>query len=151
VIAYEGAPTPDEARVDVPLLARLRADLERGDPAAVLARFLTEVAGLPVDELAAFRASPLWPVRVATAPLIVRELDAAIHDPAIGLDALARVAVPVLQLTGTVSPPAFREGAAALHARLARGSLASVDGAGHAAHHAHAPALAEAVNPFLDL
>jgi pimeloyl-ACP methyl ester carboxylesterase len=150
VIAYEGAPTPDEARGDAPLLARLRADLDRGDPGAVLARFLTEAAGLPDDELDAFRASPLWRVRVATAPLIVRELEAALHDPAIGLDAVAQVGVPVLQLTGTVSPPAFREGAAALHARLARGSLAAVDGAGHAAHHAHAPALVAAVIPFLD-
>ena len=149
VIAYEGAPTPDEARADAPLLARLRADLDRGDPGAVLARFLTEAAGLPDDELAAFRASPLWPVRVATAPLIVRELDAALHDPAIGFEALAQVAVPVLQLTGTVSPAAFREGAAALHARLAQGSLSAVDGAGHAAHHAHAPALVAAVIPFL--
>ena len=149
VIAYEGAPTPDEARADAPLLARLQADLERGDPGAVLARFLTEAAGLPAGELEAFRANPLWPVRVATAPLIVRELDAALSDPAIGLEALAQVTVPVLQLTGTVSPPAFREGAAALHARLARGSLAVIEGAGHAAHHAHAPALVAAVHPFL--
>ena len=152
VVAYEGAPTPDEPhdRGEAALLARLRADLDRGDSAAVLARFLTEAAGLPAAELEAFRASPLWPVRVATAPLIVRELDAALHDPAIGFEALARVTVPVLQLTGTVSPRGFRAGAEALDSRLADGTLAAVEGAGHAAHHAHAPALVAAVTPFLD-
>ena len=67
---------------------------------------------MPAADLAAFRADPIWPLRAAAAPTILRELDAAEHDPAAGLDALAAVRVPVLQLVGSRSPGAFRVGAA---------------------------------------
>jgi pimeloyl-ACP methyl ester carboxylesterase len=153
VVAYESAPAGlDDAgtRDEEGLLSTLQRELTAGRPDEVLARFLIEAAGLPSAELEAFRASPLWPRRVATAPTIVRELDAALHDPAIGLEGLAGVVIPVLQLTGTVSPRAFRDGARALDARLAHGELAAIEGAGHAAHHSHADALVRAVVPFLD-
>ena len=65
---------------------------------------MTEAIGMPAADLAAFRADPIWPLRAAAAPTILRELDAAEHDPAAGLDALAAVAVPVLQLVGSAVP-----------------------------------------------
>jgi pimeloyl-ACP methyl ester carboxylesterase len=153
VVAYEGAPGVDgdpSAEAQEVLLARLREDAVRGDADAALARFLADGAGLPASELAAFRASPLWTERLATVPTIVRELDAALHDPGIGADGLARVAVPVLQLVGSASPPWFRAGAEALDARLSRGRLELIDGARHGAHHTHAAAVANAVEAFLD-
>ena len=64
---------------------------------------MTEAVGMPAADLEAFRADPIWPLRAATAPTIVRELDAAEHDPAIGFEALAATAVPVLQLVGGAS------------------------------------------------
>jgi pimeloyl-ACP methyl ester carboxylesterase len=150
VAAYEGAPTGEaDDRRHEELLARLREDLARGEPGAALARFLTEGAGLPDDEVAAFRASPLWAVRLAAVPTVVRELDAGLHDPAIGIDALASTAVPVLQLAGSASPKRFRDGALALHARLAAGAIGVVEGARHNAHHTHPGLLAEAVARFL--
>ena len=90
VIAYESAPGPPTRPAPATRSASSRRSAttsQRGDPDAVLARFLTEAGGLPPRSWPAFRASPLWPVRVATAPQIVRELDAALHDPAIGLEA----------------------------------------------------------------
>ena len=153
VLAYEGAPgqRTDSAAVEhEALLSRLRAGLERGDHDAVLAAFMLEAAGLPPDELTAFRASDLWPRRAATAPQIVRELDAALHDDAIGLEALSRVTRPVLQLTGSRSPARFGDAAAALHARLAGGQLVTIEGALHAAHHSHPAAFAEALRRFAD-
>ena len=45
---------------------------------------MTEAIGMPAADLAAFRADPIWPLRVAAAPTILRELDAAEHDPAAG-------------------------------------------------------------------
>jgi pimeloyl-ACP methyl ester carboxylesterase len=153
VLAYESAPAPrtdGESQAHEALLARLRAHLEQGDGDAVLAEFLREAGGLPEAELEAFRASPLWPVRTATAPQIVRELDAVLHDDAIGIDRLAGVRQPVLQLTGSRSPARFGDGAAALHVRLARGRLETIDGALHAAHHSHARAFAGALRRFAD-
>jgi pimeloyl-ACP methyl ester carboxylesterase len=57
--------------------------------------------------------------------------------PAIAADALARVTVPVLQLSGSASPAWFRDGVASFHARLADSRLEVIEGARHAAHHTH--------------
>ena len=138
IVAYESAPLPPgEAGLDAALDARLRADLAAGDRDGMLARFMTEAIGMPPADLAAFRADPIWPLRAAAAPTILRELDAAERDPAAGLEALAGVTVPVLQLVGSESPASFRTGAAALDARLADGRLEVIDGARHGAHHSH--------------
>jgi pimeloyl-ACP methyl ester carboxylesterase len=59
------------------------------------------------------------------------------------------VAVPVLQVLGTASVPAFHEATAALDARLAEGSVARIEGAAHAAHHTHPEAFVKAVEAFL--
>jgi pimeloyl-ACP methyl ester carboxylesterase len=153
VVAYESAPLPGDApegRDTDRLLAELQADLSRGDLDTLLARFMTDAVGMPPDELAAFRANPIWPARALTAPTIVRELDAAAHDPAIGFEALAGATVPVLQLVGGDSSAWFREGAAALEARLANGRLQVIDGARHGAHHSHPEALLAALRAFID-
>ena len=151
IVAYESAPTLGhrEPGARDELLDALRADLDRGDNDALLARFMTEAVGMPPADLAAFRADPIWPRRAAAAPTIVRELDAAEADPAIGMDALATVAVPVLQLVGSVGTAGFREGAAVLDARLAHGRLETIEGARHAAHHSHPDAFLAAVERFL--
>jgi pimeloyl-ACP methyl ester carboxylesterase len=153
VVAYESAPLPGDApegRDTDRLLDELRADLARRDLDALLGRFMAQAVGMPPDELAAFHANPIWPARAATGPTIVRELDAAAHDPAIGFEALARAAVPVLQLVGGESPAWFRDGAAALDERLGHGRLVVIDGARHAAHHSHPDAFLSAIRDFVD-
>ena len=150
IVAYEGAPLPPGAEaLDPGLDARLRADLAAGDLDGMLARFMTEAIGMPAADLAAFRADPIWPLRAAAAPTILRELDAAEHDPAAGLDALAAVRVPVLQLVGSQSPGAFRVGADALDRRLADGRLEVIEGARHGAHHSHVAEFVARVEAFL--
>jgi pimeloyl-ACP methyl ester carboxylesterase len=151
VVAYESAPAgPAGAGTrDEQVLVQLRRDLSAGEHDALLARFMTEVVGMPAEDLAAFRADPIWPQRAATAPTIVRELDAALHAPAIGLEALADVAIPVLQLVGSESPAGFRRSARVLDRRLARGRLQVISGARHAAHHSHPEQLIAAVVSFL--
>jgi pimeloyl-ACP methyl ester carboxylesterase len=153
VIAYESAPglrwadSADSAAGDLAL--RLRVHLDAGDLDGLLATFMTEAVGMPAADLAAFRANPIWPLRAAAGPTIVRELEAVRSAPAIGFDALARVTIPVLQLVGSASPPWFRDGAAALNTRLADGRLEVIAGARHAAHHSHAPELVARVSAFL--
>ncbi len=140
IVAYEGAPAARDASGrsdDEELLRRLRADLAAGDLDGLLARFMTEAVGMPAAELSAFRADPIWARRAAAGPTVVRELDAALHAPAIAADTLALVTVPVLQLTGSLSPAWFRDGAVALDASLAKGHLEVIEGARHAAHHTH--------------
>lgn len=149
VICYEGAPTPPGVSYHPSGLdAALRAHLSAGDPAALLATFMARVVGMSDAELAAYRADPVWPLRVAAAPTIVRELDAEL-DPAASLEMLGRVRQPVLQLLGGASLPAFREATVALDARLADGRVVEIPGAKHAAHHTHPDAVVAAVLAFV--
>ena len=151
VIAYESAPgsalrAPGERDE---LLEALREDLARGDNDALLARFMTDAVGMPPADLGAFRADPIWRLRSAAAPTIVRELDAADAAPEISMDVLATVRVPVLQVAGSASPASFRQAVTALDARLADGRIAIIDGARHAAHHSHPAQLVALVEAFL--
>jgi pimeloyl-ACP methyl ester carboxylesterase len=150
VICYEGAPMPPGRSYHPPglddELARL---LAAGDDDALLVTFMRDVVGMSDADLEAYRANPVWPVRVAAAPTIVREMAAEL-DPAASLDALGRVRQPVLQLLGGASIPVFRDGVAALDDRLADGTVVVIPGAKHAAHHTHVNAVVEATLAFLD-
>jgi pimeloyl-ACP methyl ester carboxylesterase len=152
IVGYESAPVasrPAPGARDA-LLHALRADLARGDRDTVLARFMTEAVGMSAADLAAFRADPIWPLRAAAAPTIVRELEAADRAPELGLEALARVTAPVLQLVGSETAAAFRDGAMRLDGLLARGRLETIDGARHAAHHTHPAEFIARVEAFLE-
>jgi pimeloyl-ACP methyl ester carboxylesterase len=152
IAAYESAPggTDADAKADQRLLVRLREGLAAGDLEGMLAQFMTDGVGMPPDDLAAFRADPIWPRRVAAAATIVRELEASRHAPAIALAELGTVTIPVLQLIGSESPPTFRRGAVALDRQLADGRLTVIEGARHAAHHSHPHAFVAAVERFLE-
>ena len=151
VICYEGAPMPPgrsyhPAGLDEEL-ARL---LEAGDADALLVTFMRDVVGMSDADLAAYRANPVWPQRVAAAPTIVREMAAEL-DPVASLDALGTIHQPVLQILGGESISVFRDGVAALDDRLAHGTVVIIPGAKHAAHHTHLNAVVEATMTFLDL
>jgi pimeloyl-ACP methyl ester carboxylesterase len=149
VICYEGAPAPPgrSYRPDG-LDTRLREQFAAGDPAAMLATFMAEVVGMTPAELDAYRANPVWPVRVAAAHTILRELEGE-ASPAASLDALGAVRQPVLQLLGSASRSVFRDATVALDARLADGRIVEIAGARHAAHHTHPDEMIEAIRAFL--
>jgi pimeloyl-ACP methyl ester carboxylesterase len=150
LVVYEGAPAPPGASYEAAgLVGRLRERLERGDRDGMLSLFMTEVVGMSEADLERFRADAVWPLRVAAAHTIVRELEAA-ASPAASLDALGDVRVPVLQVLGGASTPIFGVAVRALAARLADGRVVTIDGAKHAAHHTHAEAFVAAVEAFLD-
>lgn len=149
IVCYEGAPSPPAMSYHPNgIEVRLHDMLDRGDPAAALAAFMTEVVGMSDVDLARFRADPVWPVRVAAAHTILRELEAE-TAPAASLEALGAVHQPVLQLLGGASLPVFHEATWALDARLADSRVVTIDGARHAAHHTHADSVAAAVEAFV--
>ena len=150
VVCYEGAPAPpDQPYQSSGLVARLADHLERGDREAILETFMREVVGMDDAGMARFRADAVWPLRVAASPTILRELQAE-RAPAASLEVMGHVAVPVLQVLGTASVPAFHAATAALDARLAHGSVVRIEGAAHAAHHTHPDAFVASVEAFLD-
>jgi pimeloyl-ACP methyl ester carboxylesterase len=149
VICYEGAPAPPGRSYRPPGLEdRLQARLAANDRAGVLATFMTDLVGMTAAELETYRADPVWPVRVAAALTIPRELEAE-ATPAASLDALGRVRQPVLQLLGSASLPVFRAATVALDERLDDGRIVEIDGAKHAAHHTHPDVVVDAIRAFL--
>lgn len=149
LVVYEGAPAPPDRPYQEPdLVARLAALREAGEPEELLETFLREVVGLSERELADYRTNPVWPDRVAAAPTIVRELEAE-SSPDAGLTALGAVEAPVLQLLGSASVAPFHVATLALAERLARGRVAVIEGARHAAHHTHPDRFVGEVVAFL--
>lgn len=150
VVSYEGAPTPPGVRYGDPSLADELAALDQAGRAAdVLETFLRRVVGMDDAAIAAYQADPVWPLRVAAAHTIPRELRAEGRSGEAGLEALANVRQPVLQILGGESKPEFAEATAALDDRLADGRVVVIPGARHAAHHTHPDALIEAIDTFL--
>ena len=149
VVSYEGAPTPPgEHYGDDALATELAALADAGRNETLLETFMTRVVGMTPDELDRYRADPVWPRRVVAALTIARELAVETGDEA-GLERLGAVRQPVLQVLGGDSLREFAVATAALHDRLADGSVVVIPGAKHAAHHTHPDALLEAVTSFL--
>jgi pimeloyl-ACP methyl ester carboxylesterase len=151
VVSYEGAPPPADAPYQPDdLVDRLAVLDAAGEHDRLLSTFLAEVVGMTGDELASYRADPVWPARAAAAPTIVRELRAE-RDTVAGPEALGAVRQPVLQLLGGSSLPVFGAATAALDDRLADGRVVTIAGAKHAAHHTHPGAVIDAIVAFLDM
>jgi pimeloyl-ACP methyl ester carboxylesterase len=149
LVVYEGAPSPAGTSYQATdLLVRLRSLADAGRNEELLSTFLTEVIGMSAADVAAYRANPVWPARVAAAPTIVREIEAEVSAAA-GLEALGGIRAPVLQVLGGASRPAFRAATEALDARLADGRVAVIDGAKHGAHHTHPDRFVAEVEEFL--
>ena len=98
--------------------------------------------------LAAYRANPVWPVRVAAAATILRELDGGTARGR-RLDALGAVRQPVLQLLGgeACRSSAPRRSLSTRGWRTAGSSV--IQGARHAAHHTHPDAVRRRRRAFL--
>ena len=149
VVSYEGAPAAPGTRYGDPDLAAELARLaDSGQSEVLLETFLRRVVGMSRADLAAYRADPVWPLRVAAAPTIARELTVESGTDA-SLDRLGQVRQPVLQVLGSASLPAFATATHALDARLADGRVVVIDGARHAAHHSHVAQLVAALTAFL--
>ncbi len=150
LVVYEGAPAPAGMTYTArDQLERLRSLAQAGRNEELVETFFQEIVGMTDEELAGYRANPVWPARVAAAPTIVREIEEEDGSAAAGLEALGRVTVPVLQILGGAGLPVFRAATEALDARLADGRIAVIEGAKHAAHHTHPDRFVAEVERFL--
>jgi pimeloyl-ACP methyl ester carboxylesterase len=134
LVLYEGWPPADARARELPpgVGGRLDALLAEGDRDAVVETMFREVVLMPEAEIAALRAQPAWPARVAAAPTIVRELRAI---PQVPFDPgqAARVAVPTLLLTGSDSDDPFAADIATVAAALPDARVGVLDGQRHVA------------------
>jgi pimeloyl-ACP methyl ester carboxylesterase len=134
LVLYEGWPPVDPAGHELPpgVGGRLDELLAQGDRDAVVQTMFREVVRMPAAELAALRAQPAWPARVAAAPALVRELRAI---PRVALDPAlaARISVPTLLLTGSDSRDPFAADVAAVAAALPDARVVVLEGQRHVA------------------
>jgi pimeloyl-ACP methyl ester carboxylesterase len=150
LVVYEGAPpAPGRPYRPAGLERDIRRHLDAGDGAAALEVFFRRVVGMDDAAIGAYRANPVWPLRVAAAHTLLRELEAE-GSAAASLEALGAVTNESLLVLGTASRPAFQAATDALAARLPHVAILRLDGAAHAAHHTHVAELALGVEAFLD-
>jgi pimeloyl-ACP methyl ester carboxylesterase len=102
---YEGWPlvNPEAQALPPALGERLDALLAEGNHEAVVETVFRELLMMSDEELAALRAQPGWPARVAAAQRIAREIQ-AISEAAFDPEQTAKITVPTLMLTGEDSP-----------------------------------------------
>lgn len=111
---------------------RMEALLAQGRREDVVVALLVELAGMTPDQVAALRADPTWPGRVAAAHTVVRETraeEAYRFDPA----RFARLRTPTLLLAGTLTPPELARSTGLLAAALPGARVAELTGQGHVA------------------
>lgn len=131
LILYE-APVRDGDGVPEDVIARMEAALAAGDREAVLTIFFREVVRARNEDLAALRASPAWPARIAAAHTLPRELR-AVEIFSLAATHPERIAVPTLLLCGADSPPFFTEAMARLAGAIPTAGSVALAGQQHVA------------------
>jgi pimeloyl-ACP methyl ester carboxylesterase len=148
LILYEPPISVGADRVPDDLGDRLAVLLAAGEREAVLETFLREGPRYSAEMIAAQRARPEWPQRVAFAHTLAREVQAVPRyrfDPA----GIAQLRTPTLLLLGSESPPLFRAAIEALHAALPLNELVVLPGQHHVAMESAPELFAETVHRFL--
>ncbi len=127
---------------------RLEAILATGDRALVVETFLCEVLHMEENEIARLRRTSSWPVRLAAAATLPREVGVAATLQFVAED-LAHVRVPTLFLCGNRSPAYLQASTRMASAALAGSRVEVLPGHGHAAMSTGPKAFLAKVLPFL--
>ena len=108
-----------------------------------VALFMTFV-GVPPEQIAPMRGTPVWSVFDATAPTLAYDAAVLGEDRAVPTDVAAHVRVPALVMNGSASYPFMRETARALAEAMTTGRYRELPGQRHDVEaEAIAPVLAE--------
>ena len=150
LVLYEGWPVPNPDVFALPpgLDARMDELLAAGDRDAVVESLFREIEEMSDEDMAAFRAAPSWPGRVAAAHTITREIRGELTarlDPAVALT----ITVPVLLVTGENSSDPSRPHIETVAKALPNACIAVLDGQEHVADVLDPEFFAARVVPFL--
>jgi pimeloyl-ACP methyl ester carboxylesterase len=150
LVLYEGFPPvhPDDSTFPPDVESRVDALLAEGEPEAAVETVFREVVKMPEEEFRAFRALPVWQVRVAAAHTIPRELRTERGRP-FDPEQAAQVAVPTLLLVGGDSPDWVKADTETVAATLPDARIGVLDGQQHIAIDLVPEVFAEHVLAFL--
>jgi pimeloyl-ACP methyl ester carboxylesterase len=130
LVLYEpslGIPYPNGS------IARVEAAIARGDNEAAIVAVLTDILEMSDDEIDGFRASPLWPVRLAAAPTIPRECHVE-EDWVYRPGQFDTITAPTLLLAGSDSVPVVTEATMHAAAAIPEPEIRVLEGHAHFAH-----------------
>ncbi|HEY5856207.1 MAG TPA: alpha/beta hydrolase [Aldersonia sp.] len=122
--------------------------LARGDNAAAVVAVLVDVLEMTDAEIATFRSSPLWPVRLAAAPTIPRECRAE-EDWTYRAGQFDGITAPTLMLAGSDSVPVVRACTDAAASAIPDAQIRLLLGHGHFAHKTDPTMVAAIVRQFI--
>jgi pimeloyl-ACP methyl ester carboxylesterase len=150
LVLYEGWPVPDPAVYALPpeVEERMDALLSAGDRDGVVETLFRSLELMSDEDMAAFRAAPSWPGRVAAAHTVTREIRGEMTarlDP----EKAARITVPVLLLTGENSPDPSKPAIEAVATVLPDARIVVLEGQEHVADALVPEAFAEHLMAFL--
>jgi pimeloyl-ACP methyl ester carboxylesterase len=129
-------------------IAVIEAALDRGDRDAAIVAVLADILDMTNDEIETFRASPLWPVRLAAAPTIPRECHAE-EDWVYEAGQFDAITAPTLLLTGSDSPPTIAEATTRAAAAIPHARIHVLHGHGHFAHKTDPAMVTNLVRQFI--
>ena len=132
LILYEGIPSPEEAALASTLVGPLTALLDTGDLETLLETHYREGAGMSAEQIAAFRSSPAWAERVASAHTIPREFR-TMERYRLDAERFGSLTTPTLLLVGGDSPPWVRAATEQADAVLPRSRIVVMPGQTHVA------------------
>ena len=145
LVLYEASPgisvVPDE------YLERIEELVEGGEREEALV-YALGLFGLTSDEVEQLRGSPTWPVRVAAAHTVTREVRAE-QLYRLEPERFANVSAPALLLLGGESPDWARAGTESIRDALPDARIAVLPGEGHAAIMTAPELVADEVTRFL--
>jgi pimeloyl-ACP methyl ester carboxylesterase len=134
LVLYEGWPVPDPSIYALPAYVMRRMDkrLAEGDRDGVVEALFRSVEEMSGDDMAGLRSAPSWPGRVAAAHTVTRELTAETQARLEAKQA-AKIAVPVLLMTGEKSTDPAKAAVGAVAAALPDVRLLVLAGQQHVA------------------
>lgn len=150
VVLYEGWPIPDPSVWALPpdLEARMNALLAEGDRDAVVELLFRELEDLSDEDMAAFKAAPSWPGRVAAAPTITREIR-GLMTSRLDVESARTIIVPVLLVIGEHSVDLAQPHAAAVAELLPNARVLVLEDREHVADVLDPEHFAAQILPFL--
>lgn len=130
-------------------LAAIDMLVAHGERDRALGILLTDIIGMPQEEVDFMRKSPAWAARIESVHTVARECRAD-RDFKLEAERLGLVDVPTLVVSGETNPENKRAVATRLAAMLGNATETAISGEGHVAHHTAPGRLAEMIFEFTD-
>lgn len=129
-------------------ITEMRTLVDHGENEQALVLFVRDIAGLPPDELDALRSAPIWQDMVDAAHTLPRELQ-AIREYEFKATRFADVTTPTLLLSGSESPPLYKDATEAVYDALLNSRIVTFEGEQHMAMHTASDRFIDEVRTFI--